>query len=180
MSFGEFVSMTKNTPLFSNFARFCTPKRCTRVHCLVLKKNPNYVNFWTPDTPLTFERTPPAIRLALYSLENGHYSYRSYNLLHSIICFIEVYFFLLPKQNGMPNSAPFFSCYVFILQILISTEPGGKEMVPELEMTPPEERRGTRPRLSQITLLDLPRRLSQDIRRGSIGSRSGEYVSLLL
>ena len=29
--------MAKNTPFFSNFARFCTPKRCTRVHCLVLK-----------------------------------------------------------------------------------------------------------------------------------------------
>ena len=33
--------------LFSNFARFCTPKRCTRVHCPVLKNNPNYVNFFT-------------------------------------------------------------------------------------------------------------------------------------
>ena len=33
--------------LFSNFARFCTPKRCTRIHCLVLKNNPNYVNFFT-------------------------------------------------------------------------------------------------------------------------------------
>ena len=72
------------------------------------------------------------------------------------------------------------TCYVLYLPSLHSSEPGGKEMVPELEMTPPEERRGTRPRLSQITLLDIPRRLSQDIRRGSIGSRSGEYVSLLL
>ena len=33
--------------LFSNFARFWTPKRCTRVQCLVLKNNPNYVIFWT-------------------------------------------------------------------------------------------------------------------------------------
>ena len=33
--------------LFSNFARFCTPKRCTHVHCLVLKNNPNYVIFFT-------------------------------------------------------------------------------------------------------------------------------------
>ena len=33
--------------LFSNFACFCTPKRCTRVHCLVLKNNPNYVNYFT-------------------------------------------------------------------------------------------------------------------------------------
>ena len=39
--------MTKNIPFFSNFARFCTPKRCARVHCLVLKNNPNYVNFFT-------------------------------------------------------------------------------------------------------------------------------------
>ena len=37
----------QNTPLFSNFARFCTPKRCTHIHCLVLKNNPNYVDFFT-------------------------------------------------------------------------------------------------------------------------------------
>ena len=46
MSFPEFVNMTKNIPFFSNFARFCTPIRCTRVHCLVLKNNPNYVFFF--------------------------------------------------------------------------------------------------------------------------------------
>ena len=34
-------------PFFSNFARFCTPKRCTCVHCLVLKNHPNYVIFLT-------------------------------------------------------------------------------------------------------------------------------------
>ena len=36
---------------FFNFARFCTPKRCMRVHCLVQKNNPNYVIFlrgWYP------------------------------------------------------------------------------------------------------------------------------------
>ena len=55
MSFPKFVYMT----LFSNFARFCTPKRCTRVQCLVLKNNPNYVNFWTSLIPsLTFEWAP--------------------------------------------------------------------------------------------------------------------------
>ena len=50
MSFPKFVNMTKNTPFFPNFARFCTPKRCTRVHCLVLKNNPNYIFFrgWYP------------------------------------------------------------------------------------------------------------------------------------
>ena len=40
--------MTKNTP-FCNFACFCTPNRCTRVHCLVLKNDPNYVNFFYAD-----------------------------------------------------------------------------------------------------------------------------------
>ena len=34
--------------LFSNFVCFCTPKRCTPVHWLVLKNNPsNNVNFFT-------------------------------------------------------------------------------------------------------------------------------------
>ena len=55
MSFPKFVNMTKNTPFFSfffffsgllsNFARFCTRKRCTHVHFLVMKNNPNYVIF---------------------------------------------------------------------------------------------------------------------------------------
>ena len=55
----SFVYMTKNTPFFSNFARFCTPKRCMCVQCLVLKNNPNYMNFWTSlIPPLTFERPP--------------------------------------------------------------------------------------------------------------------------
>ena len=44
---------------FFNFARFCTPKRCTQVQCLVRKNNPNYVNFWTSlIPPLTFEWPP--------------------------------------------------------------------------------------------------------------------------
>ena len=45
------LSMWPKTYPFSNFARFCTPKRCTHVHWLVLKNNPNYVNFlrgWYP------------------------------------------------------------------------------------------------------------------------------------
>ena len=47
------------THLFSYFVRFCSPKRCTRVHCLVLKNNPNYVNLWTSlIPPLTFEWPP--------------------------------------------------------------------------------------------------------------------------
>ena len=62
MFFPKFVYMTKNTPFFSNFARFCTPKRCTHVQCLVLKNNPNYVNFWTSlIPPLTF-KWPPQVK----------------------------------------------------------------------------------------------------------------------
>ena len=46
--------------LFFNFARFYTRKRCLRVQCLVLKNNPNYMNFWTSlIPPLTFECPPP-------------------------------------------------------------------------------------------------------------------------
>ena len=41
------LSIWPKTHPFSNFTHFCTPKRCTRVHCLVLKNNPNYVNFFT-------------------------------------------------------------------------------------------------------------------------------------
>ena len=38
---------------------FLHPKRCTRVQCLILKNNPNYVNFWTSlIPPLTFEWPP--------------------------------------------------------------------------------------------------------------------------
>ena len=58
----------KNTPFFSNFARFCTPKRCTRVQCLVLK---------TTLITWIFGRVwyPLDIRVAPGS--NAHYSYAS-------------------------------------------------------------------------------------------------------
>ena len=50
----------KTHPFFSKFARFCTPKRCTRVHCLVLKNNPNYVNFfYADDIQLQIQVAPP-------------------------------------------------------------------------------------------------------------------------
>ena len=47
LSFPKFVTHDQKHTVFSNFACFCTPKRCTCVHCLVLKHNPNYVNFFT-------------------------------------------------------------------------------------------------------------------------------------
>ena len=54
------LSIWPKTHLFSNFTHFCTPKWCTRVHCRVLKNNPNYMNFWMSlIPPLTFECPPP-------------------------------------------------------------------------------------------------------------------------
>ena len=61
MSFQN-LSMWPNTPFFfQNLAHliFCTPNGRMRVHCLVLKHNPNYVNFWVSlIPPLTFEWPP--------------------------------------------------------------------------------------------------------------------------
>ena len=55
--FQNFSIWPKNT-FFPNFAHFCTPKRCMCIQCLVLKNNPNYVNFWTSVIPPTFEWPP--------------------------------------------------------------------------------------------------------------------------
>ena len=57
-SFQNLSIWPKNT-LFSNFARFCTPKRCMCVQYLVLKNNPNYVNFWTSLMPPWHLSAPP-------------------------------------------------------------------------------------------------------------------------
>ena len=60
----QYCQYDQKHTLFSNFAHFCTPKRCTRVQCLVLKNNPNYVNFWTSlIPPLTFEWPPGFLTL---------------------------------------------------------------------------------------------------------------------
>ena len=45
--------------LFSNFACISIPKQCTRVHCLVLKNNPNYVNFFYEDDIQLQIQVPP-------------------------------------------------------------------------------------------------------------------------
>ena len=47
MSIPKFVNITKNIPFFPILHVFAPLKRCTRVHCSVLKNNPNYVNFFT-------------------------------------------------------------------------------------------------------------------------------------
>ena len=66
--------------LFSIFARFCPPKRCKRVHCLVLKNNPNYVNFlrgWYPT--LNTSAPPPGFQysLPMLSCQIVEWLYRS-------------------------------------------------------------------------------------------------------
>ena len=40
---------------------FCTPKRCTRVHCLVLKNNPNYI-FSRMISNFKYKCPPPGLR----------------------------------------------------------------------------------------------------------------------
>ena len=82
MSFPKFVTMTKHTrpfffPILHVFA--CTPKRCKRVHCLVLKNNSNYVNiFYEDDTQLQIKVAPPVVKvtyfhstLGISSAQNG-------------------------------------------------------------------------------------------------------------
>ena len=58
------LSLWPKTHPFSNFAHFCTPKRCTHVHCLILKNNPNYVNFWMNLIPPWHSSAPPAVASA--------------------------------------------------------------------------------------------------------------------
>ena len=41
------------------FFQFCTPKRCTHVHCLVLKNNSNYVHFLQGWYPTSNTSGPP-------------------------------------------------------------------------------------------------------------------------
>ena len=43
------LSRWPKTHPFLKFCTFCTPKQCMCVHCLVLKNNPNYVNFFYED-----------------------------------------------------------------------------------------------------------------------------------
>ena len=60
------LSIWPKTYPFSNFARFCTPKRCTRVNCLVLKNNPNYVYFFTRMISNFKYKWPPGLKLNKY------------------------------------------------------------------------------------------------------------------
>ena len=48
----------KTHPFFQ-FCTFLPPKRYTYIQCLVLKNNPNYVNFWTSLIPPWHSSAPP-------------------------------------------------------------------------------------------------------------------------
>ena len=48
----------KRHPFFQ-FCMFCTPKWCTLIHCLVLKNDPNYVNFFYNDIHIFIIQVPP-------------------------------------------------------------------------------------------------------------------------
>ena len=58
-------------PFFFNLACFWYPKRCTRVHRLVLKNDPNYVNFFTRMISTFKYKCPPpgCYFVELYSVE---------------------------------------------------------------------------------------------------------------
>ena len=70
--------MTKTHPLNSNFAWFSTPKWYSHIHCLVLKNNPNYVNFITRMISNFKYKCPPR------DLFNKHqtFSCPMWNVLH--------------------------------------------------------------------------------------------------
>ena len=53
--------------LFFNLACFWYPKRCTRVHRLVLKNDPNYVNFFTRMISTLKYKWPPWVPPPFYS-----------------------------------------------------------------------------------------------------------------
>ena len=87
----------------SNFAHFCTPKRCKRVHCLVLKNNPNYVIFflwgWYPTLNTS---APPALGTCM----------KQYGILLALMCDI--------SKSHLPS-------FLQVLTSLGEYKPGNKE-----------------------------------------------------
>ena len=81
----------KTYPFFFNFPRFCTPKRCTRVHCLVLKNDPNYVTFYEDDIQLQI-KVPPlrAVTFSYKVVHNCYYRDRSHRPTHVESCLIQM------------------------------------------------------------------------------------------
>ena len=78
MFFSKICLYDQKHTLFSYFARFCTPKRCTRVQCLVLKNNPITWIFgraWYPPWHLS---GPPGLH-ATPVVRKGHISRKRVN-----------------------------------------------------------------------------------------------------
>ena len=70
MSFPKFVNMTKNTPFFPILHVFASLNDVRAyVHCLVLKNNPNYMNFFTRWYPTSIQVPPPP--RALSNIKKG-------------------------------------------------------------------------------------------------------------
>ena len=53
------LSIWPETHPFFQFCTYLHPKRCTRVHCVVLKNNPNYVKFLQGWYPTSNTSAPP-------------------------------------------------------------------------------------------------------------------------
>ena len=72
-SFQNLSIWPKTHPFFQfcTFLHLCTPKQCTHVQCLVLKNNPNYVNFWTSLIPPWHSSGPPGfnVRILAWGIE---------------------------------------------------------------------------------------------------------------
>ena len=62
------LSIWPKTHPFFQFCTFLHPKRCMRVHCLVLKNNPNYINFWTSLMPPLDIRVPPPENISSFKM----------------------------------------------------------------------------------------------------------------
>ena len=132
MPFPKFVNMTKNTPFFSNFACFCTPEWCTRVHRLVLKNSPNYVNFFTRMiSNFKYKWTQCSILTFWVACTTGNFSWKwakCHKKLHAqakfymhranstCICNVQP-----PKIEHWVDTPP-HKCHLDVLQVLSSNE----------------------------------------------------------
>ena len=98
------LSMTKNTLFFFKFACFCTNKRCTRIHCLVLKNNPNYVIFFKVPPPPDLNKSLTAVTQTNVKLQCSHKDHDT-GFLHknSIKCSIKMKRLLSIQYTSLPS-----------------------------------------------------------------------------
>ena len=148
MSFPKFVIWPKPYPFFQ-FARFCTPKRCTRVHCLVLKNNPNYVNFFTRMISNFKYKWPPGqFSNHLQRMEMGFSEIFSskcncfWTVLNYLWCLLPTHiitfirndktvpFFQLTTENILPQS------YSTCLRLVPFLDPGSSDIFSYQPQTP--------------------------------------------